>query len=423
MKFFKRVKFYNLFFIYISLIFLLAIFYLYQKHSVGNDSTISEWMINYQGGFMRRGLIGEICFQLAKILNLELRYVIFLFQSFLYFFFSALLLMYIRNFKINCLIIFAIFSPLFLLYPIAEVEVLARKEIFLYVGFIIFLQLSSIHYSKKLSLIYIFFVYPILCLIWEPFILFTFFSLFIIIINNKTDTLNKLFVKSLLSFSTTIIVIIIIIFDKFNLTQHQLMAESLMLNFNEACYMSCALLATKSTIYSQFQSVFTLMSIEVIFRYSLILLIGFFPLALLSFNSKIKNKFFFLPSNFLMILLTLLSPTLILFLSGTDWGRWANMCYVFSILTYFYLVKNNFIQSNKNILFFDHQYIKNKKKFIVFFILFAFTWNPKTGMTGDVATNSLYKITYNTSKIIFKFDGIRLFQNSPIIKFHKKYIE
>ena len=423
MNFLRGVKFNYLFFIFINLIFLLAVFYLYQKHLVGNDSTISEWMINYQGGFTRRGLIGEICFQLAKILNLELRYVIFLFQSILYFFFSALLLVYVRNFKINCLIIFAIFSPLFLLYPIAEIEVLARKEIFLYVGFIIFLQLSSIHYSKKSSLIYIFFVYPILCLIWEPFILFTFFSLFIIIINNKTDSLNKLFIKSLLSFSTTIIVVIVIIFDKFNLTQHQVMAESLMLNFNEACYMSCALLATKSTMYSQFQSVFTLLSFEVIFRYFLILLIGFFPLALLSFNSKIKNKFFFLPSNFLMILLILLSPCLILFLSGTDWGRWANMCYFFSISTYFYLVKNDFIQPNKSILFFDHFYKKNKKKIIVFFILFAFMWNPKTGMTGDVATNSLYKITYNTSKIIFKFDGVRLFQNSPIIKFHKKYIE
>ena len=362
MNFLRGVKFNYLFFIFINLIFLLAVFYLYQKHLVGNDSTISEWMINYQGGFTRRGLIGEICFQLAKILNLELRYVIFLFQSILYFFFSALLLVYVRNFKINCLIIFAIFSPLFLLYPIAEIEVLARKEIFLYVGFIIFLQLSSIHYSKKSSLIYIFFVYPILCLIWEPFILFTFFSLFIIIINNKTDSLNKLFIKSLLSFSTTIIVVIVIIFDKFNLTQHQVMAESLMLNFNEACYMSCALLATKSTMYSQFQSVFTLLSFEVIFRYFLILLIGFFPLALLSFNSKIKNKFFFLPSNFLMILLILLSPCLILFLSGTDWGRWANMCYFFSILTYFYLVKNDFIQPNKSILFFDHLYKKNKKK-------------------------------------------------------------
>ena len=209
MNFFKRVKFDNLFFIFINIIFLLAIFYLYQKHLVGNDSTISEWMINYQGGFTRRGLIGEICFQLAKILNLELRYVIFLFQSILYFFYSALLLIYIKNFKKNWLIIFAIFSPLFILYPIAEVEVLARKEIFLYIGFIIFLQLSSIHYSKKLSLVYIFFVYPILCLIWEPFILFAFFSLFIIIINNKKDTLYKLFVKSLITFSTTIIIIII----------------------------------------------------------------------------------------------------------------------------------------------------------------------------------------------------------------------
>ena len=380
-------------------------------------------MINYQGGFTRRGLIGEVCFQLARIFELELRFVIFLFQSILYFFFSIFLLIYLKNFKINWLIIFAIFSPLFILYPIAELEVLARKEIFLYVGFIIFLLLSNVHYSKNLPLIYIFFAYPVLCLIWEPFILFTFFSLFIIIVNNKKDTLKKLFVKSFFSFSSTIIVIIIIIFKKFNLTQHQLMAESLMLSFNETCYMSCALLATKTTIYSQFQSVFALLTVEVIFRYFLILLIGFFPLALLSFNSKIKNKISFLPNNLLMILLILLSPSLILFLSGTDWGRWANISYVFSILTFIYLLKNNFIEYNRNIIFFDKLYIKNKKKFIVFFIIFAFMWNPKTGMTGDVATNSLYKIIYNTSKIIFKFESIRLYQDSPIIKFHKKYIE
>ena len=423
MKFNKKINFNHLFFFYINLIFLLAVFYLYQKHQVGNDSTISEWMINYQGGFTRRGLIGEVCFQLARIFELELRYVIFLFQSILYFFFSIFLLIYLKNFKINWLIIFAIFSPLFILYPIAELEVLARKEIFLYVGFIIFLLLSNVHYSKNLPLIYIFFAYPVLCLIWEPFILFTFFSLFIIIVNNKKDTLKKLFVKSFFSFSSTIIVIIIIIFKKFNLTQHQLMAESLMLSFNETCYMSCALLATKTTIYSQFQSVFALLTVEVIFRYFLILLIGFFPLALLSFNSKIKNKISFLPNNLLMILLILLSPSLILFLSGTDWGRWANISYVFSILTFIYLLKNNFIEYNRNIIFFDKLYIKNKKKFIVFFIIFAFMWNPKTGMTGDVATNSLYKIIYNTSKIIFKFESIRLYQDSPIIKFHKKYIE
>ena len=55
--------------------------------------------------------------------------------------------------------------------------------------------------------------------------------------------------------------------------------------------------------------------------------------------------------------------------------------------------------------------------------MFAFYWNPKTLITGDIATNSLYKIVYNSSKIIFDYKGIRLFQNNPVIKFHKKFIE
>ena len=60
---------------------------------------------------------------------------------------------------------------------------------------------------------------------------------------------------------------------------------------------------------------------------------------------------------------------------------------------------------------------------IFLFIIFCFCWNPKTVMRGDVATNSLYKIVYNSSKKIFGFEGIRLFQNSPIIKFHEKIFE
>jgi len=64
-----------------------------------------------------------------------------------------------------------------------------------------------------------------------------------------------------------------------------------------------------------------------------------------------------------------------------------------------------------------------KKVFIILFFIFAFGWNQKTAMTGDVATNSLYKVVYNTSKKVFGFGGIRIFQDNPIVKFHKKYIE
>ena len=76
-------KFNNYFFIYLSLLFLFGIFWLYIKHLVGNDSTISEWFINYQGGFTRRGFIGEICFQIATYFDVHIRFVIFLFQSFI----------------------------------------------------------------------------------------------------------------------------------------------------------------------------------------------------------------------------------------------------------------------------------------------------------------------------------------------------
>ena len=73
--------------------------------------------------------------------------------------------------------------------------------------------------------------------------------------------------------------------------------------------------------------------------------------------------------------------------------------------------------------FFENFFINKKKFFLLIFLVFAFGWNPKTAITGDVATNSLYKIIYNTSKKVFNFNGVRLFQNAPLIKFHRKYIE
>ena len=53
--------------IYISLLFLMSICFLYLKHDVGNDSTISEWLINYSGGFTKRGIIGQISIYIARI--------------------------------------------------------------------------------------------------------------------------------------------------------------------------------------------------------------------------------------------------------------------------------------------------------------------------------------------------------------------
>ena len=68
-----------LLFIIFSIIF--SVFFLYVKHNVGNDSSVSEWLINYKGGFTKRGLGGEIAIMIANLFELSLSQSIFFVQS------------------------------------------------------------------------------------------------------------------------------------------------------------------------------------------------------------------------------------------------------------------------------------------------------------------------------------------------------
>ena len=55
--------------LYISILFVFSVFYLHGKYNVGNDSTVSEWLINYESGFTKRGLIGQIAIFISEFFN------------------------------------------------------------------------------------------------------------------------------------------------------------------------------------------------------------------------------------------------------------------------------------------------------------------------------------------------------------------
>ena len=65
---------------YLFILFVFGTFYLYEKHTVGNDSTISEWLVNYYGGFTRRGFSGYLFAQIAIYFDISIRFVIFIFH-------------------------------------------------------------------------------------------------------------------------------------------------------------------------------------------------------------------------------------------------------------------------------------------------------------------------------------------------------
>ena len=407
----NSIKYFKL---YISILFIFSVFYLYGKYNVGNDSTVSEWLINYEGGFTKRGLIGQIAINISELLNFSLRQSIFYFQIFSIGIYYLLLINFFKSVKFNKIILLSIFTPIFLLYPVAEIEVLGRKEIIIFSFYLVYLTLQNF---KQKNFFRIFFL-PLLMLIWEPVIFFFIFWLIVDYIEGIFDKDFKSIIKYLFTFVPAVLIGVYIALNPISEADHKNMAIFLKENFNENCYMSCALLLSKSSIYDQFKLNFDIFSFGIFLRYFLIILIGFGPLFILikfsQFN-KLNSKIF---------LFIIMLPIFVLFMMMSDWGRIVNIFYTFSIISFLYLYKKKFIVIDNQILGNFFVKILNKKYiFTIFFIIFCFGWNPKTSLTGDIATNPLWKIPYNASKRIFGFDSLKLFQNNPIIKWHKQNIE
>ena len=387
-------------FIYLTILLGFSYFFLSIKYQVGNDSTISEWLINYEGGFTKRGIIGQLAIEFSRFFNSELRFTIFLMQCFTYSLYFFLLYNFLKNLKYERVVILSIFTPIFILYPIAEIEVLARKEIIVFSFFIIYSFVPRVNQFKTIAFI-IFTVLSIL--VWEPIIFFFPIILVFEIIDNKIEKFDLNFVRILFSFLPSIIIAIIFILDPLTKEEHLLMGSTLLNEFGEHCYMSCALLGSKSTILQQFEGNFGKYSFEVFLRYFLIILIGFFPLFTLIRNSNLKNnnllfvKYF---KNPLTLFLICLSPVPVLFAMAYDWGRWVNITYIILALIYFkLLIDNQFLLNFENLNKSFFYKIKGKF-FIFFFVIFCFGWNPKTVITGDVASFPGYRVPYKVFKIL-----------------------
>ena len=392
-------KFKNYLILYLSFLFFISIFVLYTKHNVGNDSTISEWLINYSGGFTKRGIIGEISIFFSRLFDQNLRDIIYIFQLSILGIYYILIYIFFKNLYLERYFLLAIFSPIFLIYPVAETEVLARKEVFIFVLFILHalilpLNNNLIRISKLVIL-------PLSVLIWEPVIFYLPLWIFIDLVKFKIKNYNKNLFNEIIFYFPALFLAIIFIINPLTPEEHFKMEQVLNKEFNEACYMSCALLKSKSSIYQQFEANFGKYSLEIFVRYFLIILIGFGPLFTLMYYSKLKQAktIFSKKFNLLSIFLFLLSPVLLLFAMGYDWGRWVGISYIMSLITYFYLYKNNFIILDTKKLNLNKLNLLRPKYFLYIFIIYAFTWNPKTVITGDVASFPLYRIIYKFIKI------------------------
>jgi len=136
--FFNKIfKFNNFLIIYLTIIFSCALILLSKSYLLEVNNSISEWTINYQGGFVRRGLLGELFHLISFKFDIPLRDTILFFLSLLFLLYYYLIYYFFKDVVNNKFNIICFFSLLFIIFPLAELEALGRKDILIPTFFIV----------------------------------------------------------------------------------------------------------------------------------------------------------------------------------------------------------------------------------------------------------------------------------------------
>ena len=384
----------NYFKFYLIFIFIFSVLFLSQKFLYPTDWTTSEWLINYQSGFVRRGLSGELFFRLHEISEIPIRYLIFYFEIFVLIVFFALVYKFFQNVYLNELLIFLFFCPIFLLYPVAENEVLVRKE-YLLLSLYIFYLILILNNNNFLYLVILIFL-PMMNLVWDGMNFYIYFFIFSFFFKKNLN--NRQIIYFFFSFLPYLISLYFIIVAK----SDPIGLEQMCISINEKCYGAMLFLDKHLPFNIEFMSL--RFKIEYLVRYLLLILICFSPILAFSYfdNLKLKIGNIFIKKSLLKLNLFLIFSIFMFMIIGFDWGRWINIGYSFSVFTLFFLIKSKEIKIDKNNLsiFFKNFSIKYNRIFYIIFFIYVFTWNMKAIMTDDIGSFPYYRIITKSIKII-----------------------
>jgi hypothetical protein len=391
----KEFKNFNLFKIYIIFLFLLSSFYLSAVYLSPVNNAMSEWVINYGGGLVRRGLIGEIIFQLSTFFKIKLREGFLILQILLYFFYYLIIYWLLSNFKKNFIVYLAIFSPVFYSFGLYELEALGRKEILMYIFFSYNFYLF--YKYKNINLNYIFTCLSLIILILnhESVIFYYLFYLFFFIVIDK----KKDFRFYLLNFLLLLIVIFtsyLIYANPHSMADNLEMCNRLLNLSDEKCGLGASF--TTANISRHINEVGW--RLKDLINYILIFIFGFIGIFILIYKSKLISRFYILNLNLFSIIIFCSLPGLLLFLIAVDAGRWTSMLYHMIAISFFGMIKLGFVKLDSNIKYKYINFNKLKNNFLFYFLIFilCFGWSPKAVYHESFGTFPVYRMIIKAPK-------------------------
>ena len=334
-----------------------------------------DWLINYQGGFIRRGLIGELFYSIYKLTNIKLDLIIFTSVILFYLLFSLILIKSSRYFVKSKLDYLLFLSPGFFLYPVMNSEIIGRKDIILVLVVGIFVFFKDI-FRKNLNYIIVILSIIFLTLSHSGFL---FYSQYLIAIYFFSQIkINKKIENWKFAVYVVLILGLGILVNLFpgNETQVIKICNSVSSFSQDNCTNSGQigwLINNMSNyLYEKIEfGLFTLINQFIIY------LISFCFIFIFLFKKIQNSKFIISFKNIknlkpLKLFIILILISLPIFILGRDWGRYIYLSYSCSIFLYIFLLKNNLIVLNR---LNTPKFFKKKIIFLFFVFIYSFFWS------------------------------------------------
>lgn len=419
----KRINSYTLsiiifFFITINLVY----FYLNLK---GNTDVyaFNELFINYQAGFIRRGLLGEIFWQLNSKFSVNPKFffsqfflIIHLLQIFIFFY---LFKKYILS---KSFFIFIIFSPSLLLFHIYSPDLYFLKDsiiklVFLFHAFI-FYEVFILRKDKEKYFLFLYFIIiPLLAIViliheYQVFSLGLHFLITAGTFKNKSDMRNS--IKSYSFLLLPIFLIIIFFGDQSQFENLSKILEKFDVELNP--YLGGGLYHYIGGFYKWHFFYFTYRDFLNLFASFILSVLIFYVL----FEYMIKNKIISFYSKYQINYLYYFAPVTFPFLLTSDHGR--NLGFISFYLICFFLIlklnERNFLRLTKRI--FNNIFYKTLIFVFIFFYIFMWKLDQVAGFglqgnPNDIFQSSLFSEFTKFIKYLYIFIDTN-FINLPEIK-------
>jgi hypothetical protein len=319
---FKKIFILTFFFLLISIL-IKDIFYIntrFENYGGYNDGGLSEWILNYQGGFTRRGISGEILLYLSNIFNIPANFLwqIITVSSYLY-----LVFWFVKKTK-DKFYLELIISSILIGMPVFTGFVW-KKEVFQILLLILCLSIfkNKLHQLVKILLINIICIFAILN--HEAFFFYAIPPLFFISFTfwSNKETFIKKFIKSFSSFFFIFLTFSIVVINNIISTHEELLIKAQKIHYswsnlwlitegrvpadlgNAIFYLSYLSTQTERTTWGFFSVV-----------WFFLFLLSCYYILQLNYKFKYQNK------NFLLkILLSQFIFSIPLFYVAGDWSR------------------------------------------------------------------------------------------------------